>query len=70
MLARRDEMSFDSNLITTFDAFREIVAFSPVFGSVERSGASASRIEAAVRFDLAEMTISAAQFVEVNIVCA
>ena len=63
-------MSPDSNLITTLDAFREIIAFSPDFGSVWRSGASASRIEAAIRLDLAEMTISAAQFVEVNIVCA
>lgn len=63
-------MSLDSILMTTFDSFREIVAVSPDLGSVERSGASASRMQVAIRFDRAEMTISAAQFVEVNIVCA
>jgi hypothetical protein len=52
------------------DPLREMIAVSLPFGSVVMSGASASRIQAATRFDLAEMTISAAQFVKVNVVCA
>jgi hypothetical protein len=70
MLARRDDTSLDSNLIMTFDPFKEITALSPLLGRVERSVVSASQTELAIRFDWAEITISAAKFVEVNVVCA
>jgi hypothetical protein len=70
MLARRDDTSLDSNLIMTFDPFKEITALSPIFGRVERSVVSASQTELAIRLERAEITISAAKFVEVNVVCA
>ena len=70
MLARRDGTSLDASLIMTFDPFIEITALSPLFGRVETSAASASQTELAIRLDWAEITISAAKFVEVNVVCA
>ena len=70
MLARRDGTSFDAKLIMTVDPFIEITALSPLFWRVEISAASASQTELAIRLDWAEIIISAAKFVEVNVVCA
>ncbi|HEV8388182.1 MAG TPA: hypothetical protein VGQ03_11235 [Nitrososphaera sp.] len=70
MPARRDGTSLEANLIMTFDPFIEMPTLSPLFGRVETSAASASQTELAIRLDWAEITISAAKFVEVNVVCA
>lgn len=70
MLARSDGTSADAILIMTSDPFRETIVLSPLFGRVATSGASASRIDFAIRGDFAEITISAAQFVEVNVIGA
>jgi hypothetical protein len=55
--ARSEARSLDSNFKIMFDPFRLSLALWPFPGSMERSGESASRIEIAIRLDLAEMTI-------------
>jgi hypothetical protein len=58
-LARSDAMSPVSIVKMTSEFFREISALPSVFGRRLRSGASASRIEAAARLDFAETLILA-----------
>jgi hypothetical protein len=70
MLARSDDTSLDFISMTMFDPFKEITALSLPVGNVFRSGESASQIERAMRSDFAEIMTLAAQFVEVNVICA
>jgi hypothetical protein len=59
MLARSDAMSLVSMVKMTSEFLRKIFALPSVLGRRLRSGASASRIEAATRLDLAETLILA-----------
>ena len=59
MLARKDAISLVSTVKTTSEFLRQISALPSVFGNRLRSGASASRIEAATRLDLVETLILA-----------
>lgn len=70
MLARSDTMSGVSTSKTMSEFFREISALPSVLGRRARSGARASRIEAAVRLDFADILILALQFFKVNVVRA
>ena len=58
-LARKDAISFVSMVKMISEFLREISALPSVLGRRLRSGASASRIEAATRLDLADILILA-----------
>ena len=70
MLARNDAMSGVSMLKMMSEFLREIIALPSVLGRRFRSGASASRIEAATRLDFADIRILALQLFKVNVVRA
>jgi len=70
MLARSDAMSGVSMSKITSEFIREISALPSVLGRRFRSGASASRIEAAARLDFADILILALKLFEVNVICA
>jgi hypothetical protein len=69
MLARKAALSSASIVRITSESLEEILPLPPLLGRYLKSGASAARIDSAMRSDFARITILALQLFEVNVVC-